>query len=133
MDYVSPSGKIWDWKTAKRSYSRNDKQLHSVQASVYAHAASVLGWVPDTNNVQFSFGVMLRQEQPKAQIVDLVRNQEHSSWLRSQIQSSVITAHAIGTATPWLKNDQNNLCSPKWCDHWDSCKGMFLSDTTLAS
>jgi len=133
MDYVSPSGKIWDWKTAKRAYNRNDKQAHSVQASVYAHAASMLGLVPDPDNIQFSFGVMMRQDTPRAQIVDLVRNREHSAWLRSQVQSAVITAHAIGTATPWLRNDQNNLCSPKWCDHWDSCKGMFLSHDTLTS
>lgn len=131
MDYVSPSGKIWDWKTAKRAYNRNDKQEHSVQASVYAHAASTLGLVPDTNRVEFNFGVMMRQETPKAQIVEVIRTLEHSNWLRSQIQSTVIMAHGVGTATPWLKNDQNNLCSAKWCDHWDSCKGMFIGDTPV--
>jgi hypothetical protein len=131
MDYVSPSGKIWDWKTAKRAYNRNDKQEHSVQASVYAHAAGMLGLVPDTNRVEFGFGVMIRQETPKAQVVDIVRTLEHSNWLRSQIQSTVITAHTIGSATPWLKNDQNNLCSAKWCDHWDSCKGMFIKQSHL--
>jgi hypothetical protein len=126
MDYVSPSGHIWDWKTAKRAYNQRDKQNSSIQASVYATAVGALGLAPNADDIQFSYGVVMRQPIPKGQIVTLTRTAEHRAWLRNQVQSIVIMAHALDTAYPWLKNDQNNLCSPKWCDHWSACKGQFI-------
>jgi hypothetical protein len=128
MDYITPSGVIWDWKTSKRAYNGRDKQDHSVQASVYAWAAGVLGKVANKDDVEFRFGVMMRQDTPKAQIVSVRRTAEHRQWLKSQIQSVVIMAHNLDTGLPWLKNDQGNLCSAKWCDHWDMCKGAFVKD-----
>ena len=127
MDYVAPSGVIWDWKTAKRAYNQKDKQAHSVQASVYAMAVGEMGLCPDPNNIDFRFGIMMRQSNPKAQIVPVVRTAEHRNWLRDQIESVVIMAHRLTLDTPWLKNDQGNLCSPKWCDHWANCKGAFIA------
>jgi hypothetical protein len=128
MDYVTPSGVIWDWKTAKRAYSAKDKQAHSVQASVYAYACGLLGLVGDPNRVDFRFGVVMRQQTPKAQVVQVIRTNEHNAWLRDQVRSAVIMAHRLDTAVPWLKNDQGNLCSAKWCNHWASCKGAFVTD-----
>lgn len=128
MDYITPHGVIWDWKTAKRSYSQKDKQAHSVQASVYAWAGGVLGKVYDKDNVDFRFGVMLRQDKPKAQVVQVFRTAEHRAWLGAQIRSVVTMAHKLDISQPWVKNDQGNLCSAKWCDHWSSCKGAFIKD-----
>lgn len=128
MDYITPSGVIWDWKTSKRAYNQKDKQSHSVQASVYAWAGGILGKVYDKDNVDFRFGVMLRQEKPKGQIVQVFRTAEHRQWLAAQIRSVVIMAHELELNQPWLKNDQGNLCSAKWCDHWSSCKGAFIKD-----
>lgn len=128
MDYVAPSGVIWDWKTAKRAYNQKDKQSHSVQASVYALAVAELGLCPDPSNIEFRFGIMMRQLTPKAQVVSVTRTALHHHWLLDQIESVVIMAHRLTVDTPWLKNDQGNLCSPKWCDHWANCKGAFITD-----
>lgn len=128
MDYITPSGVIWDWKTSKRAYNEKDKQAHSVQASVYALAASVLGMVPDSDDVEFGFGIMIRQDRPKAQVVTVHRSAAHGKWLSDQIESVVIMAHRLSMHVPWLKNDQGNLCSPKWCDHWKACKGKLIKD-----
>lgn len=130
MDYITPHGVIWDWKTSKRAYNQKDKQAHSVQASVYAWAGGLLGKVYDKDNVDFRFGVMLRQDKPKAQVVQVFRTAEHRAWLGAQIRSVVTMAHKLDIAQPWVKNDQGNLCSAKWCDHWSSCKGAYIKDDT---
>lgn len=131
MDYISPSGVIWDWKTAGRSYSGAEKQKNAVQASMYAMAANIMNLVPDPNDIEFKYGVMIRQEAPKAQVVALHRNQEHVQWIRNQIISACRMGVSLGTDTGWLLNDQGNLCSPKWCDFWSMCKGATVSEQSL--
>ena len=39
MDYIAPSGLIWDWKTSSRAYYINDKQKSDIQPTVYGYAA----------------------------------------------------------------------------------------------
>jgi len=131
IDYVSPSGVIWDWKTSGRSYSGAEKQKNAVQASMYAAAATIMNLVPDPNHIEFKYGVMLRQEKPKAQLVSLHRNQEHVQWIRNQIISACHMGMSLGTETGWLLNDQSNLCSAKWCDFWSVCKGATVSEQSL--
>lgn len=131
MDYITPSGVIWDWKTAGRSYSGAEKQKNAVQASMYAMAACIEGMVPNENDIEFKYGVMIRQETPKAQVVSLHRNQEHVEWIRNQIISACRMGVSLGVDTGWLLNDQGNLCSSKWCDFWSMCKGATISEQSL--
>jgi len=130
MDYVSPSGVIWDWKTATRAYNGKDKQSTSIQASVYAHAAHYNGKSPMPTD--FRYGVMVRQASPKAQIVYLRRDSSHVAWLRDTVESAVRYALRMGLDYPWLRNDTGALCSDKWCSHWSVCKGARLSPEELA-
>lgn len=130
-DYVSPDGVIWDWKTSGRAYSERDKQSQAIQPTVYALAAHRSGLLPDGNNVDFRYGVMLRQKSVKTQIVRVHRNMEHMRWLESQVARVVNMAMRLGMDSAWLMNDQNNLCSAKWCDYWSICKGAIVQEQSL--
>jgi len=127
MDYVEPSGRIWDWKTAGRKYSQSEKQKQSVQASVYATAAVKLG-LTASFPVSFMFGVMTKTSKPEGQIVEVVRTAAHSSWLEVQARNIVSAALRMGRTNVWPQVDQHNLCSEKWCPWWSICKGSHISD-----
>lgn len=126
IDYVTPSGVIWDWKTSARKYSQNDKQKQSIQASVYAHAVVKEGW--SDYPVRFNYGVMTRTSKSAGQIVPVVRTQAHAAWIQRQVEGIVVQALRTGSDMPWLANDQNNLCSSKWCTYWSICKGAHISE-----
>lgn len=127
IDYVSPSGVVWDWKTAARKYSQSEKQKQSIQASVYCKAVYELNLAPEYP-VRFNYGVMTRSHNSIGQIVPVIRTEAHSRWLEAQVVNLTKYALAYGFESPWLANDQNNLCSQKWCSYWSVCKGAHLSD-----
>lgn len=131
MDYISPSGVIWDWKTSGRAYSGAEKQKNAIQASMYAMAGTIQKMVPNENDIEFKYGIMIRQETPKAQVVSLHRNQEHVVWIRNQIVSALRMGMTLGIDNGWILNDQGHLCSSKWCDFWYMCKGATMSEQSL--
>lgn len=130
MDYVSPSGIIWDWKTANRPYNGKDKQSTSIQASAYVMAANIMGLCQLP--AEFRYGVMLRQEAPKAQIVYLTRNENHITWLHRTVEPYVRYALTTGFNQYWMRNDTGTLCSEQWCSHWSVCKGASVSPQDLS-
>lgn len=130
MDYVDPNGVVWDWKTSSRPYYLKEKQSQSIQATVYAHAVATLGMTDYP--VEFRYGVMVRQEKPKAQIGVLSRTREHNDWLLHTIKPVVQTAMVMSTNRNWIMNDTSALCSDKWCDYWNLCKGAHLSYRELS-
>lgn len=125
MDYVQPNGIVWDWKTASRTYYAKEKQSQAIQPTVYAAALNHLGL--SDYPVEFRYGVMVRQEKPKAQIVSIHRTEAHERWLMHNIKPAVVNAVRVGINNNWLMNDTSALCSEKWCDYWSLCKGAFLS------
>lgn len=130
MDYVDPNGVIWDWKTASRPYYLKEKQSQSIQATVYSHAVVELGMTDYP--VEFRYGVMVRQEKPKAQIGVLSRTREHHNWLLHTIKPAVQTAMVMTSNRNWIMNDTSALCSEKWCDYWNLCKGSHISPHGLS-
>lgn len=131
MDYVDPDGVIWDWKTASRVYYAKQKQSESIQASVYA--AALVQEHRTGYPVDFRYGVMVRQETPKSQVVYLTRTQEHHRWLMHTIKPAVLMATRLGVlGGSWPMNDTSALCSDKWCDYWSMCKGAFISEHSLS-
>ena len=98
---------------------------------MYAMAACIENMVPNPDDIEFKYGVMIRQETPKAQVVSLHRNQEHVRWISNQIISACRMGVALGNDTGWLLNDQGHLCSSKWCDFWSMCKGANVSEQSL--
>ena len=122
MDYVDPDGDIWDWKTAKRIYNQKEKQKSAIQPTVYATAVRNLGL---SENPTFNYGVMVRQETPKAQILSVTRGVEHGKWLQHYVKGAVTTALKSGYQNEWIMNDSSALCSSQWCSYWSVCKGAF--------
>jgi hypothetical protein len=121
MDYIDEDGVVWDWKTAKRSYSQSSKQKSAIQPTVYTYAVS-----HDTDiEPKFNYGVMVRQLDPKAQIVPIYRGAEHWNWLKHHVRGAVNVALRTGVDNQWITNDESALCSEQWCSFWSVCKGAF--------
>jgi hypothetical protein len=91
IDYVTPSGDVWDWKTAARKYQQGEKQRQSIQASVYANAVVRLG-LKEMFPVSFKFGVMTRSNKSEGQIVEVMRTMSHASWTETQTRNIVASA-----------------------------------------
>ena len=132
MDYVQPDGVIWDWKTASRTYYAKEKHSQAIQPTVYAAALHYERQMEYP--IEFRYGVMIRQDTPKAQIVSINRTYEHSRWLMHTIKPAVLTALRLGVdnENSWVMNDTTALCSENWCDYWSLCKGAFLSPSALS-
>lgn len=134
IDYVSPDGTLWDWKTASRTYSLREKHMQSHQATCYVSACRTLGLVPDGDEpTLFRFGIMVRQLQPKAQVVTVSRDANQVQFLTRQIKSVIDTALPVWDNTDWVINDQHFLCSSTWCDYWTMCKGAHWSESNCDS
>jgi hypothetical protein len=131
MDYITPSGVIWDWKTSSRTYNIKDKQKSAVQPTVYADAAVQLGLCPDYP-VQFRYGIMVRTETPKHQIATVERTEQHGLWLRHLVRGAVTSALKTGYDDNWFMNDSSTLCSQAWCSYWEICKGAWCGDKEIA-
>jgi len=128
MDYVSPSGTLWDWKSAKRKYNQRDLQKSNIQSQVYALAACKSGLVTDWP-VRFTFGVMIRKQSSEGQMVSIIRTARHGAWIEQQIKNMVGAALRMGNDQPWFQIDQGYLCNETWCPWWSVCKGAhILSD-----
>lgn len=129
IDYVSPDGTLWDWKTAGRAYGLREKHEQSHQATCYITALRALGIIPDTDEASlFRFGVMIRQSSPKAQILTVSRDKGQTEFLRRQIKSILDTAIKSWDSADWVINDQHFLCTQTWCDYWTMCKGAHWTD-----
>lgn len=133
IDYIAPDGTIWDWKTAARTYSASEKQKQSIQASVYCHAVNELNKrgqidIDLSSPMDFKYGVMVRQEKPRGQIVHITRSDGQIEWMMHQVTASVSSVLNSSTNSAWIRNDQHNLCSAKWCDYWSICKGAYIAE-----
>lgn len=125
MDYVSPSGTIWDWKSAKRKYNQRDLQKSNIQSQVYALAACKSGLVTDWP-VRFTFGVMIRKQSSEGQMVSVIRTHRNGVWIEQQIKNLVASAIRMGDNNPWPQIDQGFLCNEVWCPWWSVCKGSTI-------
>lgn len=125
MDYVSPSGVLWDWKSAKRKYNQRELQKQNIQSQVYALAAIKSGLASDWP-VRFNFGVMIRKKQSEGSITPIVRTHRHGLWIERQVVNLVSAALRMGINHTWPQIDQGYLCNSTWCSHWSQCKGAHL-------
>lgn len=125
MDYITPSGVIWDWKTASRAYNESEKQKKAHQPTVYCAAAVSNGLATGPEQI-FRFGVMVRNQSPKPQVVEVTRNRSHYDFLHRQAKAAVDQAVISSGQRDWFMNDQHVLCSSTWCDYWSICKGSHL-------
>lgn len=130
MDYVSPNGELWDWKSAKRKYNQRDLQKSNIQSQVYALAAVKGGLVSDWP-VRFTFGVMIRKPKSEGSTTSVIRTARHGRWIETQIKNLVSAALRMGSEHPWPQVDQGFLCNSTWCPWWSVCKGAAVTDDDM--
>ena len=116
---------IWDWKTSSRAYNESEKQKKAHQPTVYCAAAVSTGLAEGTEQT-FRFGVMVRQQSPKSQVVEVTRTRAHYDFLHRQAKAAVDQAVISSGQRDWFMNDQHVLCSSTWCDYWSICKGSHI-------
>ena len=124
MDYISPSGLIWDWKTSSRAYYIKDKQKSAIQPTVYGYAAKYEG-LANGDITEFNYGIMVRSNPSKSQIGHITRTEGHYNWLKYFVRGAVGSCLKVGTDSEWFMNDSSTLCSSSWCSYWSICKGAF--------
>lgn len=136
IDYMDRVLGPWDWKTASRAYERWEKERWNIQRTVYGWALRHAGFTgvdaidqyPGPTD-RFTFCV-LGDFNSAPQIVEVTSTDEHDRWLKHQIESLLPLMES--GATVWPKNDSHALCSPKWCEAWDTCKGLDLKEASWA-
>lgn len=130
IDYASPDGSLYDWKTSSKKYSQREKQRAAIQPTVYAAAAmhGALGELSYQYPIRFHYGVMVRGEtKATTQIVDVQRSKAHEAWLCDHMRTYIDLADALGVERHWPRNEDHYLCSETWCSWWSICKGARLS------
>lgn len=112
------NGVQWDWKTAAsmHKYSQWKVDRHLIQPTVYTAAQAFMTdtWLP----MLFKYGIVEKKREPVGHIITTTRGPREWEHLIRQIQSIY---HSYGA--PPVLNDTDWWCSPKWCAHWDGCKG----------
>ena len=133
IDYASPDGTLWDWKTSSKKYDQRGKQRVAIQPTVYATAAMHGALGPETKYrypIRFHFGVMVRGEaKATTQVVDVMRSHAHETWLVDHLRTYIDVADALGVKRHWPRNEDHYLCNEVWCPWWSICKGARLSDS----
>lgn len=124
-DYVDVEAReVKDLKSSGGGpYVEWERRRNDVQASVYTYAFNHLYGAAPT----FEFVVMYSPT-PKhpigVQRFFVERDQRHWNWLKTQ---SVEIARLIECDLPsWPRVDSSVLCSPKWCNSWDQCRGKDM-------
>ena len=127
---------IWDWKTSASKYEQKKKQMWAIQPTAYSVAAVHGGlnnlWDTDPTYrypMYFNYGVMIkRANECQTQIVTVQRTQEHEDFMIKRMKDWIDLALDFGTDVSWPLIDEGNyLCSAKWCDFYDQCRGKFVS------
>lgn len=110
-----------DWKTSSRQYQKWERQRWAVQPTVYTEYGRRVGALGTPSD--FRYLVFERTKRSQfAQSVPVTRGPEHTAWLASMLWKPFEDRYAA----EWQLNDQHVLCSPKWCEYWDDCKGKFI-------
>lgn len=118
IDYHDPQ--LRDWKTASRGpYQEWEYKRWAIQPTVYTKAWYDLGHgeLDENGMVPFEY-VVLHAKGVQRFIVH--RGQAHWDFLRDKCER---IAELIEREMPkWPLNDNQALCSAKWCPCWSTCK-----------
>jgi hypothetical protein len=108
---------VLDWKVTKKAKGQANTQA-SLQLSIYAHATQI-------HNV--AFGSLIRATEgkenswkPRVDIHHATRTSKDLDWAMDVLASTIegIEAEYFPVCSP-----ENFLCSEKYCDFWDMCRG----------
>ena len=120
--YADP---LRDWKTSGRGeYEEWEYRRWAIQPTVYTWARYQMlcaeGRTPSLP-MEFEYVVLGRHGVQRFMVH---RDHEHWSWMQDKVLTACLLIEA--DLAEWPKQDNHALCSPKWCDAWDLCKGKFF-------
>lgn len=121
---------LWDWKTSGSEYRGWEFQRWGRQPDVYTWAAAQQELLEPGDNglYRFDFKVFVRRSEPTdPQTVTVYRSPNNWEWLGKIVERLVNMIYLVDLDSEWPLDDQHVLCSPKWCSHFASCKGMFIN------
>lgn len=121
----------WDWKTAGGEYRQKAKQMWAIQPTIYSMAAVLGGFGRNdfTWPMKFTYGVMVKRvNECRGQMLVVERTEEHAEWAMHRMRGFIDMYLDMGLARPWPMVDEDNyLCSAKWCSFYDECRGKYVS------
>lgn len=119
-------GPTWDWKTSSGQYIPWQVQRWYHQPTFYTLAKAIMlseiyGPQMLDMSYTFNYGIVIKRtrDEPIDQFIQVTRGREDWAWLITQLWDAV-DQRSMQNAP---RSDQGWWCSPKWCDHWDGCKG----------
>lgn len=118
IDLVDDKQQVIDHKVYKKTPTDNHVQT-DLQLSAYALAYNYLyGGVP----VKLALDCLVKTKQPKIIRMETYRTQ-------TDINRFINTAHGVVNSIKneifYPKEQDNFLCSPKWCGYWGQCHNRF--------
>jgi len=111
-----------DFKTAGRKWTQ-DKADHSLQATMYIAMMYQAGLITSLP-AKFEFHIFTKTKKPEVQILKTWRDAQDLIELYNLI-GIVWDAIEQGVFVP---NSGTWLCSQKYCDFWDRCKGGMIDE-----
>ena len=111
-----------DFKTAGRKWTQ-DKADHSLQATMYIAMMYANGLITSLP-AKFEFHIFTKTKNPEVQILKTWRDAQDLIELYNLI-GIVWDAIEQGVFVP---NSGTWLCSQKYCDFWDRCKGGMIDE-----
>lgn len=132
IDYIDRVHGIMDWKSGSaHSWEGKDweKSRAAIQPTVYCWAWMVYcedhGLPAPPIPQPFHFVALL--DNGAVQKVKVERRPEDYEWLKRKVHSVVTLIEA--DLPEWPRRDnENGLCSPKWCPAWSQCKGKHVHE-----
>jgi len=112
---------IEDHKTAGRMWPAGKEHARKhIQPGFYtAHGKPIFadryGIDPNKIKISWSFGIMTYKGKFQRRPVHVFPEHEAMAKIRTRLTASAIRDKI------YLPNPTSNLCSPKWCDHWQVC------------
>ena len=132
VDWVPDNGNcLMDHKTSGRAYNQAQKQKWAQQPSAYALAALNGAFDRDFDlPIDFHYSTMLRfKTKAEGKITTVQRNEQHVAFYVQQCRIAVDLFLDLGLDKPWpMIFDGNFLCSKKWCEAYDMCRGGVISN-----
>jgi hypothetical protein len=99
----------------------------AIQPTVYCEALRQLGYYEGNGPWPFTYFAFDLSGRDVELVESAVwRRPEDVDWLRQKTLAYAKLVEA--DVTPWPKQDNHALCSPKWCPNWDNCKGAAYTE-----
>jgi len=142
IDYVDRQMGLVDWKSGSQEYKQWERQRWAVQPTFYTagwHSLTAPGGKYEAVDVpdDWHYCVFVDRRPgsvPQPQWVRVDRSHYGwSDWMTYQLIgiAKLLEATHAGHLDEWPLRDHHALCSPKWCEHWDECKGLWVPEEVV--